>query len=277
MTAHAMAGDEAKSMQAGMNDHITKPIDPDQMFATLQKWIKPLAGRAATQKLAVIDKPPEADHAVSDESELPESLPGFDLTAGLSRLMGNKRLYRKLLLDFEANYGGVTDEIREAIGAKDFEQAHSLVHNLKGLAGNLEATDLQAAAVEMEKLVRGQNAKTTSDKKLKRKFTELETAIEHALDAVKTIGPIAEKKTIGSSKAAIASVPPELIQKVTESIQTAIELGDVMKIKSIAEELKSESDAMEPFCNELVRLAEDFDFDGIQNVIRIISSPKVIS
>jgi len=51
---------------------------------------------------------------------------------------------------------------------------------------------------------------------------------------------------------------------VAESIKTAAEMGDVMKIKSIAEELKSESDAMAPFCNELIQLAEDFDFDGIQ-------------
>jgi O6-methylguanine-DNA--protein-cysteine methyltransferase len=128
------------------------------------------------------------------------------------------------------------------------------------------------AAAEMEKLVRGQTAKTTSDKELKRKFTELENAIEHALDAVKTIGPIAEKKTIGSSKAAIVSVPPELIQKVTESIETAIELGDVMKIKSIAKELKSESDTLAPFCDELVRLAEDFDFDSIQNLMLELKS-----
>ena len=55
-----------------------------------------------------------------------------------------------------------------------------------------------------------------------------------------------------------------MIRKATESIKAAVELGDVMKIKSIAEELKSESDALAPFCDELVKLAEDFDFDGIQ-------------
>jgi hypothetical protein len=106
--------------------------------------------------------------------------------------------------------------------------------------------------------------RTKQDKDLKRKFVELENAIQHALDAVGTLGPTADKKTIASNKEAIALVPPELIQKVNESIKTAVELGDVMKIKSIAEELKSDSDAMGPFCDELVQLAEDFDFDGIQ-------------
>jgi len=67
-------------------------------------------------------------------------------------------------------------------------------------------------------------------------------------------------------------VPPELIQKVTESIKTAVDLGDVLQIKSIAEELKSESEAIAPFCDELVRLAEDFDFDGIQKFLLEIDS-----
>jgi two-component system sensor histidine kinase/response regulator len=272
MTAHAMAGDDKKSIEAGMNDHVTKPIDPDQLFAALQKWIKPVAERAAVQMPTVLDAPPEPDQMVLDEDELPESLPGFDLAAGLSRLMGNKRLYRKLLLDFGANYGGVADEIRESLAIGDFEQAHSLVHNLKGLAGNLEATNLQAAAVELEKLVRGQAAKTAPEKDLNRKFAELENTLGQALDAVQTLGPTADKKIIANNKEAIASVPPELIQKVTESIKTAVELGDVIQIKSIAEELKSESDAMGPFCDELIQLAEDFDFDGIQKFMSELDS-----
>jgi HPt (histidine-containing phosphotransfer) domain-containing protein len=153
MTAHAMAGDEDKSLQAGMNGHVAKPIDPDQLFSTLQKWIKPSKTRVQQPEVDV--ERLEADKMVPEEDELPESLPGFDLAAGLERLMGNKRLYRKLLVDFGSNYTATAIEIRKAIDAKDFEQAHSLVHNLKGLAGNLEATDLQAAAVEMEKLVKG--------------------------------------------------------------------------------------------------------------------------
>jgi HPt (histidine-containing phosphotransfer) domain-containing protein len=186
--------------------------------------------------------------------------------------MGNKLLYRKLLLDFGANYGGVADEIREALATKDFKQAHSLVHNLKGLAGNLEATDLQAAAVEMETLVKGQTDETTSDKELKQKFTDLEKALEQALDAVQALGPTDEKKTVASSKDARALVSPELIKKLTESIKAAAEMGDVIQIKSIAEELKSESDAMAPFCDELIRLADDFDFDGLQKIVLELES-----
>jgi HPt (histidine-containing phosphotransfer) domain-containing protein len=270
MTAHAMAGDEDKSLQAGMNGHVAKPIDPDQLFSTLQKWIKPSKTRVQQPEVPV--ERIEADKVVPEEDELPESLPGFDLKAGLERLRGNKRLYRKLLLDFGTKYAGVAAEIRETLDAKDLKQAHSLIHNLKGLAGNLAATDLQAAAIEIEKLIKGQTAKTTSDKELNRKFAELENALEQALNAVQSLGPTVEKKTIASSKDARVSVPPEQIKKVTESIKAAVELGDVMKIKSIAEELKYESDGVAPFCDGLVRLAEDFDFDGIQKLVLELDS-----
>jgi PAS domain S-box-containing protein len=274
MTAHAMAGDDQKSIEAGMNDHVTKPIDPDQLFAALQKWIKPVTERITDPKRLpasggppVLDTPPEPHQAVPHEDELPVSLPGFDLTAGLSRLMGNKRLYRKLLIDFGANYGGVAGEIREALAANDFEQAHSLVHNLKGLAGNLEAKDLQATTVEMEKLVKGQTEKTASDKELKQKLADLESVLKQALDAVQTLGFTAKKTTIESSKDTMASVPPERLKKAAENIKAAAEMGDVTQIKSVAEALKSESDTMAPFCYELVKLAEDFDFDGIQKLV----------
>ena len=78
---------------------------------------------------------------------------------------------------------------------------------------------------------------------------------------------MAEKKTINSTGAEMSSVPPELAQKFADRINAAAEMGDVTQIKSIAEELKSESDAMAPFCDELIRLAEDFDFDGIQKIV----------
>jgi len=163
-------------------------------------------------------------------------------------------------------------DIRKALDAKDFEQVHSLVHNLKGLSGNLEATELQAAAVEMETLVKGQTGKTASGKELKQKFTELENAINQALEAVQTLGQAAEERIIEPSADWLVEIPEEQLKVVADRIKAAADMGDVVKIKSIAEDLKSESDALAPFCNELVRLAEDFDFDGIQRFLLALGS-----
>jgi len=234
----------------------------------LHKWIKQVSARAVVQRAQALDAPPEPDQAVPHEDELPKFLPGFDLHAGLARLMGNKRLYHKLLLDFGTNYGGIAGDIREALAAKDFNQVHSLVHNLKGLAGNLEATDVQAAAVNMEKLVKGQTGKTASDKELSRNFAELEDALDRALEAVETLGPPTEKKDFESSEDGAAMLPPELLKKTVERIQEAADTGDVMQIKSIAQELKNEYAAMEPLCHKLIQMAEDFDLEGIQKLVR---------
>ncbi|CAB1059374.1 diguanylate cyclase/phosphodiesterase (GGDEF & EAL domains) with PAS/PAC sensor(s) [Olavius sp. associated proteobacterium Delta 1] len=272
MTAHAMAGDEKKSLEAGMDGHVTKPIDPVQLFGALHKWIKPPAERTVVPVSPARDASIEPDQALPDEETLPESLAGFDLAAGLARLMGNKHLYRKLLVDFGSKYTAAARDIREAIDGKDFDQAHSLVHNLKGLAGNLEAKDLQAATVEMEKLVKGQTEKTASDKELNLKSANLADALNRALEAVQTLGGTAAMTTIDSSEDARVSVPPELIKKVTESIKAAADMGDVAQIKSIAEALKSESEAAAPFCNKLVDLAEDFDFDGIEKLLLELSN-----
>ena len=119
----------------------------------------------------------------------------------------------------------------------------------------------------MEKVVKGKVAETASKEELNLKLTNLESALNQALGAVQTLGPIAEKKTPASSKDTIASLPPEQIKRLTERIKAAVEFGDVIKIKSIAEELKSESDRMESFSDELIRLADDFDFDGIQKML----------
>jgi PAS domain S-box-containing protein len=268
MTAHAMAGDEDKSLTAGMNGHITKPIDPDQLFSTLQKWIQPADKRTLTLKDDVsAQKEVVAPPDVQEEPGLPDSLPGFNLVEGLSRLQGNKKLYRKLLLDFGAKYTAVAAEIRKTLDKRDFEQAHSLIHNLKGLAGNLAASALQAAAVEMEKLVKGDQKKAASQKQLDQKFEKLETSINQALEAVQTLGPVPAQKAEQPSADAMTAIAPEMAAEAINRIKEPAEMGDVTQIKSIAEALKSKSDALAPISDKFIQLAEDFDFDGISKLV----------
>jgi CheY-like chemotaxis protein len=266
MTAHAMAGDEDKSLQAGMNGHVTKPIDPDQLFATLQKWIKPSEKRVQGQQTEISVEDPESDPAVPQEEQLPESLPGFDLSDGLKRLQGNKRLYRKLLLSFATDYRGAANDIRIALDANDFEHTHSLVHNLKGLAGNLSATDLQAAAVNLEKLVKGGEKKAPPAKELNLRFSELETALNQALESAQSLGASAEENVSKLSDEEIAAIPAEFAQDIAKRIRDAAEMGDVTTLNAIAEEIKTHSDACIPLSKQIIQMAEDFDLDGIQKL-----------
>jgi PAS domain S-box-containing protein len=272
MTAHAMAGDEAKSLEAGMNDHVTKPIDPDQLFAALQKWIKPHAERAVVQKQPVLGEPFEPDQAVADEDGLPESLPGFDLAAGLKRLMGNKRLYRKLLVDFGTKYTKTATDIREGLDTGDFERVHSLVHNLKGLAGNLEATDLQTAAMNLEKLVKRIEKEIPSAIELNSKFSELENALDQALDSAQRLSASAGENDCKRSDEEISDIPAELAREIAKRIRDASEMGDVTTLNAIAEEIKDQSDSCMLLSKNIVQMAEDFDLDGIQKLADVLDA-----
>jgi len=266
MTAHAMAGDEDKSLESGMNGHVTKPIDPDQLFAALQKWIQPSEKRVQVQQPEVPVERLEAGKIVPEEDEFPESLPGFDLAAGLERLMGNKRLYRKLLVDFGTKYIKTANDIRDALDTKNFEQAHSLVHNLKGLAGNLDAGDLQAAAANLEKLVKGVGNKTPPVKELNLKFSELENALNQALESAQSLLVPAKENVCMLANEVIFDIPAEFAQNIAKRIRDAAEIGDVMTLNSIAEEIKTHSESCLPLSERIVQLAEDFDLDGIEKL-----------
>ena len=114
--------------------------------------------------------------------------------------------------------------------------------------------------------------KTVSAAELNLKFSNLEEALNRALEAVKILVPPDAKKIIEGSGDGTPIASPELAKETIDRIIAAAEMGDVTQIKSIAEELKSESDAIAPFCDQLVRLADDFDFDGIQKIVLELDS-----
>jgi len=141
MTANAMAGDKEKCLEAGMNDHIAKPIDPDVLFKTLVEWIKPREGMG------------EQTPAVSMSQgsvELPDSLDGIDIATGLKNLNNNRKLYLKLLLDFQRDHLGDVDRINDALNSDDPEAAERVAHTLKGIAGTIGAVALQRATIELD-------------------------------------------------------------------------------------------------------------------------------
>ena len=142
MTAHAMKGDEALSLGAGMNDHVTKPIEPKILFATLAKWL-PLK----EVQPEIIPPPGERQ---GGEGVLPEEIPGLDLAVGLERL-GDARLYRNILCQFTEKYATRAESIAGLIRQQRWEEACPALHALKGVVGTICAQQLFDLVVELEK------------------------------------------------------------------------------------------------------------------------------
>jgi two-component system sensor histidine kinase/response regulator len=150
MTANVMAGDREKSIAAGMNDHVGKPVDVKELFGVMAKWIKP-GERQAGRPLA------EQPVSAGVEGDLPP-LAGIDVQQGLERLDGNKKLYRDLLLKFRHNQAGVDNEIQGALTRGDLETAERLAHTAKGVSGNIGAEDLYQAATTLDDALKAQDA-----------------------------------------------------------------------------------------------------------------------
>jgi CheY-like chemotaxis protein len=146
MTAHALVEERQRCLDAGMNDHVSKPIDPDALFATLTRWVKPRHAPAAGEVASKPDRPVE-------KLILPE-IEGIDVAGGLKRVAGNRRLYRDLLAQFAAKQGDVHMQISAALESGDRKLAERLAHTVKGVAGNIGIRQLHSAAERLEKAIR---------------------------------------------------------------------------------------------------------------------------
>jgi len=148
MTAHAMSGDRERSLAAGMNDHLTKPIDPEALYAVLLRWIKP---RPAAPAGAADDSAAEIDALLADDTpvEIPE-LDGIDRESGLANHLACPALYLRSLRGFRRECGGSAEAIAAASAGRDHAQARRLAHSLKSVAATIGAATLAERAGALE-------------------------------------------------------------------------------------------------------------------------------
>ncbi len=161
MTADVMGGVKERCRQAGMNDFVGKPIDPQKFFAALVKWIKPRESdfRPGIGELRSGVVKTEIDAKLKpSQTDLPRSLPGINIKDGLNRFQGNQSLLRKLLNKFSVNHGNMVAEIDTAIASGDRQTAIHLAHTLKGVSGNIGAQQLYKATKKLEAAIKTEEA-----------------------------------------------------------------------------------------------------------------------
>jgi two-component system, sensor histidine kinase and response regulator len=144
MTAHALVEERQRCLDAGMNDHVSKPIEPDALFATLARWAKSRPAPAVGTKA----RPAKPAAVVIPRID------GVDVTAGVTRAAGNRRLFRDLLVRFAKDYRDVGAQIAAALESRDTKQAEHIAHTVKGVAGNMSIGKIYASADKLEKAIR---------------------------------------------------------------------------------------------------------------------------
>ena len=144
MTAHATTEERERCVAAGMNGHVSKPIDPEALYDVLDHYN---LNRHAPS-------PPVKRASAEAASAGPPAMDGLDAAQGLRRVGGNGTLYTSLLRQFLEGQGDAAERIRESLEQGDRAVAERLAHTVKGTAGNLSAGPVHAAAGALEKAIR---------------------------------------------------------------------------------------------------------------------------
>lgn len=154
MTANVMEADIQRCTDAGMNDHVAKPIDPDELFARLLKWIKPRKADSSIEDIRPDEKKNTVESGKVGIMDGIPDIPGLDVVSGMKRVLGKKTFYLNMLKMFVVNQGNAPQQIRQFLEKGDGETAQRLAHTAKGTSGNIGASTLQELAARVEKAIK---------------------------------------------------------------------------------------------------------------------------
>ncbi len=244
----------------GMDDYVTKPIDVDHLYKTLVKWIKP--GKRKEAKDAFHKKIQAVERPLA-ETVLPDKINGIDMKAGLLRVGNNAKLYKELLISLKTKYAGIGDEIKTELEKDNYSTAGRKAHTIKGLAGNLGATELYDAAIALEEGIL--NDKTNDLDILIKTFEERLKFVMMGLSDIHDDDEGLEKNLKAESK---NEFDPEKVQLLLAELKDLI-LSDIVSAADTLDSLEgyfTESDTNDIF-KMLKEQVSSFDTKNALNTL----------
>jgi len=258
MTANALISDVEKCKATGMNAHVAKPIDPNEMFSALADWIKPLNYNS--------DSITTPETPISAEPEISINIPEFNTQQALMRMGGNIHNYRKTLSKVYTSEINAVDRIRQNLNPDKLSEAIRAAHSLKGVAGTIGATQLYFIAGEVEtELTNHGNAISEA------LLGQLETDLQHSMQLIKTA-----LEDSDSTNNTTQPKPPNEGILLAEIIEHLEQISDqIENFDSNAEDNaeillnKINTDQKQyEFLKQLKQTLGEYDFEAAQNILK---------
>ena len=264
MTANVLRDDIQRCLDAGMQDHVAKPIEVSQFFQTLARWA-PTADRTASPVKAAHPDQPEP----SASDALPE-LAGIDTRAGLARVGGSLPLYRKLLLKFADNQGGALHAVREALAQGEPDSAVRHAHTLRGVAASIGADRLAHAAQALEQALKGGAAN------VEEQLTAAEPELAGVISAVQSLDQRQQQRRESErrlSERRASAADPAALAAALAALGEALEDNDTAASDRV-ETLRGLVDSADmPVLERIDQAVAEYDFDAALEAFAELPKP----
>ena len=256
MTANVYAEDRRACADAGMDDFVAKPVNPEALYAILAHWLLPRGSASA----------PDAQ---TDSQTLPVAGPdaaaspieGVDWARGVQRMSGDATKFRRLLHLFADTHGDDERAMAESLARDDREGLRRQVHALKGAAGSIGATALLAAATALESAIRGGAGRSEIEAgiiALTSSLSQLIAAIRHAS---------------APEEATAAHVDSERLGTVVGSLAALLASGDTQAQTIARDEAGLLRSAYGSVADDILTRIASFDYEGAAAQLRSVAHP----